>query len=68
MGLDPSDAQFVDAIHTNIEGAVGLGYGGLIGHVDFYPNKGDDQPPCEDIIGKLFFSNVPCSTGKIAVY
>ena len=33
--LDPEDAKFVDIIHTCIEI---YGYGGRLGHADFYPN------------------------------
>ncbi|CAH0546893.1 unnamed protein product [Brassicogethes aeneus] len=41
--LDSSDALFVDVIHTN------SGHLGMVkpaGHVDYYPNGGDDQPGC----------------------
>lgn len=43
--LDPSDAEFVDVIHT------GAGYFGKIeatGHVDFYVNGGYIQPACKN--------------------
>lgn len=41
--LDPSDADFVDVIHTNafIQGTIESS-----GHVDFYMNGGIVQPGC----------------------
>jgi len=50
--LDPSDALFVDVIHT--DGAAfystshGFGMSQACGHVDYYPNGGHKQPGCED--------------------
>jgi pancreatic triacylglycerol lipase len=38
--LDPTDAEFVDVIHTDSESILMGGYGmeQPVGHVDFYPN------------------------------
>ncbi|XP_012534654.1 pancreatic triacylglycerol lipase [Monomorium pharaonis] len=42
--LDPTDAQFVDVIHTS--GPV-FGFSAPLGHADFYPNNGKiPQPGC----------------------
>jgi len=46
LRLDPTDAQFVDIMHTNVEAIFPLGIGTQTGHVDFYPNKGYRQPGC----------------------
>ncbi|XP_023556690.1 lipase member H [Octodon degus] len=45
--LDPSDAQFVDVIHSDINA---LGYKEPLGNIDFYPNGGLDQPGCPKTI------------------
>ena len=48
--LDPTDAMFVDVIHTDIRSGVlisSLGLARPCGHVDFYPNGGKQQPGCE---------------------
>jgi len=46
--LDPTDALFVDVIHTDAKSIIYGGYGleQPIGHVDFYPNGGKVQPGC----------------------
>lgn len=74
--LDKTDAQFVDVIHTDGEKFNGLqGYGAFypMGHVDFYPNGGVDQPGCEDdLLGGIFGilggqdgdKSVACSHGR----
>ncbi|KAK3864249.1 hypothetical protein Pcinc_030039 [Petrolisthes cinctipes] len=48
--LDPTDANFVDVIHTDAgQFSLSGGYGLLqpVGHVDFYPNGGKQQAGCE---------------------
>uniref|UniRef100_A0A8C3TDC3 Lipase H n=1 Tax=Chelydra serpentina TaxID=8475 RepID=A0A8C3TDC3_CHESE len=52
--LDPTDAQFVDVIHSDIDG---LGYREALGHIDFYANGGTDQPGCPQTIfsGSQYF-------------
>ncbi|XP_067909507.1 inactive pancreatic lipase-related protein 1-like [Heterodontus francisci] len=47
--LDPTDASFVDVIHTDGSSQfprVGLGMIQACGHVDFYPNGGENMPGC----------------------
>lgn len=47
--LDRTDAKFVDIIHSDASSFVsegGLGLFEAIGHVDFYPNGGYNQPGC----------------------
>jgi len=56
--LDPTDASFVDCIHSDaadfwdVGGAItngdkGLGMSDPVGHIDFYPNNGEKQPGCK---------------------
>ncbi|XP_053678605.1 pancreatic triacylglycerol lipase-like [Anopheles nili] len=63
--LDPSDAKFVDIVHsdaTPFVSNIGLGLHEPIGHVDFYPNGGFNQPGCQQDLWKhsrdRFVSNV----------
>uniref|UniRef100_A0A147BEJ0 Putative phospholipase n=1 Tax=Ixodes ricinus TaxID=34613 RepID=A0A147BEJ0_IXORI len=61
--LRPSDADFVDVIHTN-RGKASRGKMGIdkkCGHVDFYPNGGSRQPGCS------WFS-IGCSHRRSAEY
>ena len=44
--LDPSDATFVDVIHTD---AKRWGIEQPCGHIDFYPNGGVNQVGCLDV-------------------
>ncbi|KAK2503251.1 hypothetical protein MC885_010234 [Smutsia gigantea] len=48
--LDPSDADFVDVIHTDAAPLipfVGFGSSQLMGHLDFFPNGGEEMPGCQ---------------------
>lgn len=49
--LDPTDASFVDVIHTDIPtnpwDINRLGYADPLGHLDFYPNGGHQQAGCQ---------------------
>ncbi|XP_023235945.1 pancreatic lipase-related protein 2-like [Centruroides sculpturatus] len=49
--LDASDAMFVDIIHTNAAESIfkGLGTNEMIGHVDFFPNGGHNNPGCKTL-------------------
>jgi hypothetical protein len=56
--LDPTDADYVDVIHTNAGSLLSASFGMMmpVGHVDFYPNGGLVQPGCPgftSIIGGL---------------
>ncbi|CAI9606922.1 unnamed protein product, partial [Staurois parvus] len=71
--LDPTDAVFVDAIHTDGSFTMDkLGYGMMhtLGNVDFYPNGGEVMPGCDKIslgIGDIdeliegMIEHVPCN-------
>ena len=50
--IDKTDASFVDIIHTNggNEDAGFLGINSAVGHADFFPNGGHNQPGCNNFI------------------
>ncbi|NP_114470.1 inactive pancreatic lipase-related protein 1 precursor [Rattus norvegicus] len=48
--LDPSDADFVDVIHTDAAPLIpflGFGTNQMSGHLDFFPNGGQSMPGCK---------------------
>ncbi|KAJ7383379.1 hypothetical protein OS493_028460 [Desmophyllum pertusum] len=59
LRLDPSDARFVDVIHTD---ANWLGLFQPSGHIDFYPNGGLDQAGCSRLTAVPFYTVVTFKT------
>ncbi|XP_004448089.1 pancreatic triacylglycerol lipase [Dasypus novemcinctus] len=59
--LDPSDAMFVDVIHTDAAPVVpnlGFGMSQTAGHLDFFPNGGEHMPGCKkNIISQIIDIN-----------
>ncbi|KFM59547.1 Pancreatic triacylglycerol lipase, partial [Stegodyphus mimosarum] len=56
--LDPTDADFVDVIHSDATDIMFIGFGmsHMVGHVDFYPNNGRKQPGCKTDKFKSFIT------------
>lgn len=52
--LDKSAADYVDVIHADASAFIrfGLGITERIGHVDYYPNGGTDQPGCDHSVSQ----------------
>ncbi|KAJ1519687.1 hypothetical protein ONE63_004950 [Megalurothrips usitatus] len=60
--LDPTDAHFIDVIHT---GAGILGQRGPNGHVDYYVNGGTTQPGCQS---DSLIKTLSCDHTKVSPY
>ncbi|XP_003216222.2 endothelial lipase [Anolis carolinensis] len=60
--LSPDDADFVDVLHTYTREALGISIGIQmpVGHIDVYPNGGDNQPGCGlgEVLGALAYGNI----------
>lgn len=66
--LDRTAAKYVDIIHTDASQFIrgGLGMTESIGHVDYYPNGGTDQPGCgKSIVQYIKDANGSLFNGKI---
>lgn len=73
--LDVTDAKYVDIVHsdaTPFVPKIGLGLYEPIGHLDFYPNGGFNQPGCDQTLRKRkdgmwissMFQFFSCSHGR----
>ncbi|CAL1682156.1 unnamed protein product [Lasius platythorax] len=58
--LDATDAHLVDVIHTDGSQDFADGFGLLkpIGHIDFFPNGGREQPGCTDVKNSVVVSHL----------
>ncbi|KAL4235573.1 hypothetical protein ACF0H5_003969 [Mactra antiquata] len=64
--LDKTDADFVDIIHSDgaeFDYISGFGWMQEVGHIDFYPNGGENQPGCPtesvgSIVDAAYFQGV----------
>ncbi|XP_015430886.1 PREDICTED: pancreatic triacylglycerol lipase-like [Dufourea novaeangliae] len=58
--LDATDAQLVDVIHTDGSEDFADGFGLLkpLGHIDFFPNGGREQPGCNDVKNSVVVSHL----------
>lgn len=57
--LDVTDASLVDIIHTDGSDDFSDGFGLLkpMGHIDFFPNGGKEQPGCTDVKNSVVYSH-----------
>jgi len=65
--LERRDAEFVDIIHSDgsaFLGSLGMGYRSSVGHVDFYPNGGGDQPGCDKSVGSKLINSASAGLSK----
>ncbi|XP_068718308.1 pancreatic lipase-related protein 2-like isoform X2 [Montipora capricornis] len=63
--LDPTDAKFVDVIHTDMPL---YGTPQSVGHIDFFPNGGADQPGCNSGIFEILAGNRSCDHHRAPEY
>lgn len=58
--LDSTDAKLVDVIHSDgsVDFADGFGLLKPIGHIDFFPNGGRQQPGCNDVKNSVVVSHL----------
>lgn len=65
--LDSSDARLVDVIHSDGSADFADGFGLLkpIGHIDFFPNGGRQQPGCNDVKNSVVVSHL---NGRFALF
>ncbi|XP_073973353.1 pancreatic triacylglycerol lipase-like isoform X2 [Rhodnius prolixus] len=67
--LNDQDAALVDVVHTagSILWTEGFGLLRNLGHVDFFPNGGQDQPGCTHVFASLIVSHLEGTVNSSAV-
>jgi hypothetical protein len=65
--LDPSDAVFVDVIHTDAGSLLSghFGFLGSLGHVDFFPNGGSSMKGCTSVASAAVGALVASGDGEL---